>query len=226
MYTTVSRKNDSDAKRILLTVTYWKDGVLHKVPATKETVETFLSHYNNGKGYFFFVNSDLNLYACTDNHAINAEMITTVNHLIEATFTYREIESIGMDHDGLTKFISTNGFAFHSDGGHGWLKVPLSLIKYLGINELISGFSYQDSTHAYLEEDCDLTTFLIATGLYRPNPNVFQKQFCQAFMRMVPEVYAHHSPIRNYPHYDVAKNAKRFNSSSLAPLSGRAAKMA
>lgn len=52
-------------------------------------------------------------------------------------------------------------YKFISDNGHGWLRVPLSEVEGLAI----STFSYMDSTHAYLEEDCDMTTFVKAKGL-------------------------------------------------------------
>ena len=52
-------------------------------------------------------------------------------------------------------------YQFISDNGHGWLRVPLSEVEGL----TISTFSYMDKTHAYLEEDCDMTTFVKARGL-------------------------------------------------------------
>lgn len=53
-------------------------------------------------------------------------------------------------------------FDFYSDSGHGWLKVPKGLLSQFGIAEEISSFSYQRGNFAYLEEDCDVTTFCIA----------------------------------------------------------------
>lgn len=52
-----------------------------------------------------------------------------------------------------------------SDPGHGWLRVPHTVITLLGIADQISRFSYLDLTYAYLEEDCDLSVFLDALGL-------------------------------------------------------------
>ena len=48
-----------------------------------------------------------------------------------------------------------------SDPGHGWLKVPVHLIKFLGIHEKITPYSYvnQSGRFAYLEEDCDMWKF-------------------------------------------------------------------
>ena len=50
-------------------------------------------------------------------------------------------------------------FDFYSDSGHGWLKVPKGLLSHFSITEKISSFSYQRGNFAYLEEDCDATTF-------------------------------------------------------------------
>jgi len=42
---------------------------------------------------------------------------------------------------------------------HSWLRVPLSELEQLGINEKISGYSYKDNLYAYLEEDDDEMMF-------------------------------------------------------------------
>ena len=46
---------------------------------------------------------------------------------------------------------------YRYDAGHGWLQVPLGLMGY---SSDVSDFSYHDSTFAYLEEDCDMQSFL------------------------------------------------------------------
>ena len=45
-----------------------------------------------------------------------------------------------------------------SDSGHGWGKVRRALLNKLGIESLISTFSYQRGQYVFLEEDCDLST--------------------------------------------------------------------
>ncbi len=50
----------------------------------------------------------------------------------------------------------------YNDPGHGWGKVPLYLLKNLGITEKITSYSYYRKGFAYLEEDLDLSTFLYA----------------------------------------------------------------
>lgn len=54
---------------------------------------------------------------------------------------------------------SEQSFYLYSDPGHGWLRVPKSLLSELGIAEKITAYSYQRGGFAYLEEDQDLTTF-------------------------------------------------------------------
>jgi hypothetical protein len=51
---------------------------------------------------------------------------------------------------------------WHTDPGHGWLGVPLELLRDLGIQNDISSFSYIGRGVAYLEEDDDAPKFLTA----------------------------------------------------------------
>ena len=55
-------------------------------------------------------------------------------------------------------------FTYYQDPGHGWLAVPRELLHELGIAEDISGFSYQRAETVFLEEDCDMTRFVLAMG--------------------------------------------------------------
>ena len=55
-------------------------------------------------------------------------------------------------------------YHFYSDSGHGWLKVNISELKKLGIENLISGFSYRKGDNVYLEEDQDMLVFIQAKG--------------------------------------------------------------
>ncbi len=52
-------------------------------------------------------------------------------------------------------------YRFFHDPGHGWLEVPVEELKALEILPHITGYSYisRDGHTAYLEEDCDITTF-------------------------------------------------------------------
>ena len=54
-------------------------------------------------------------------------------------------------------------FDFYSDPGHGWLKVPMAVLrKNIGAQwrSVFTPFSYERGEYVYLEEDCDLTRFI------------------------------------------------------------------
>ena len=53
-------------------------------------------------------------------------------------------------------------FTFYQDSGHGWAKIPLALIRELGILDRITEYSYIRKNFVYLEEDCDLSLFDVA----------------------------------------------------------------
>jgi hypothetical protein len=62
------------------------------------------------------------------------------------------------------------------DVAHGWLQVPMKLIRRLNIADKISVFSYKAGGYAFLEEDCDWTIFhraMEANGLtYSVEPEI------------------------------------------------------
>lgn len=49
---------------------------------------------------------------------------------------------------------------FITDPSHGWLEVPIQLIKQLNIQNNITNCSYMNNKNVYLEEDLDAPTFL------------------------------------------------------------------
>ena len=51
---------------------------------------------------------------------------------------------------------------YFTDSGHGWLKVSRDDLATLGLTEKISLFSYTRGDSVYLEEDCDMTAYMIA----------------------------------------------------------------
>jgi hypothetical protein len=53
-------------------------------------------------------------------------------------------------------------FNTYSDPGHGWARVPRRLLELYGIADKITPYSYQRGDYVFLEEDCDLSTFLEA----------------------------------------------------------------
>ena len=49
---------------------------------------------------------------------------------------------------------------FYSDPGHGWGKIKLAALQYLGLVPEISTYSYVRKGDVYLEEDSDLRKLL------------------------------------------------------------------
>ncbi len=58
--------------------------------------------------------------------------------------------------------MKTRTLTLYTDPSHGWLEVNRSDLIALGIEDDISGFSYQKGAKVYLEEDCDLSRFMDA----------------------------------------------------------------
>ena len=83
--------------------------------------------------------------------------------------------------------MSNTTFIYHTDPGHGWLQVPLSIIAELGIAKDISTYSYTDGRCAYLEEDCDAGVFFRAFEEKHGAPPESVTQ------------YKENTPIRNLP---------------------------
>lgn len=79
-------------------------------------------------------------------------------------------------------------FRFISDPGHGWLEVPLSFVRSMGLADKISAYSYVRGNTAYLEEDCD--AYLMLKALKQQNINY-----------ELDEVYQDPTPIRRYARY-------------------------
>ncbi len=62
----------------------------------------------------------------------------------------------------------------HEDPGHGWLEVGRHELERLAIRDDISSYSYQRGDRVYLEEDCDMTTFLEALNKKQHDDNCFE----------------------------------------------------
>uniref|UniRef100_E6QCG2 DNA primase TraC n=1 Tax=mine drainage metagenome TaxID=410659 RepID=E6QCG2_9ZZZZ len=92
-------------------------------------------------------------------------------------------------------FAEGERYPFHSDAGHGWLEVPKSDLKTLGIAGDITPYSYQKGNKAYLEEDKDATTFL--TALEKATGKDLR---WEDVSRDVND--GNQSRIRNYAHYE------------------------
>lgn len=80
-------------------------------------------------------------------------------------------------------------FVFHSDPGHGWIAVKKKELEFLGIDHMISQYSYTKGDTVYLEEDCDASIFV----------DEYRKLFGKS--PTYRESYQEHTPIRSYPRY-------------------------
>lgn len=78
---------------------------------------------------------------------------------------------------------------FFSDPGHGWLSVKRAYLNELGIEHLITPYSYQRGASVYLEEDCDAPRFCAAAKDYG-----WEIKFKESYTDK-------RSPIRSYDHF-------------------------
>ena len=84
--------------------------------------------------------------------------------------------------------MNSRTYMLHTDPGHGWLEVPMTELRRLGIAWSISSCSYRHGDTAYLEEDCDAPRFVEA----------LRAQGIE--VKFVPR-YQEVTPIRRYGHY-------------------------
>jgi hypothetical protein len=84
-------------------------------------------------------------------------------------------------------------FNCYTDSGHSWTKVPIEVLKELGIELKISTYSYWRNGCAFLEEDCDLTV------LFNAMKKIGKEMKLNDFHTN------NSSRIRNYSYYDSSK---------------------
>ncbi len=101
--------------------------------------------------------------------------------------------------DGMYRFIN--------DPGHAWLCVPRWELAQLGIENKISGCSYQHDDYVYLEEDCDMPTYL--KSVYKNSADTCIRHHssilpifceCMEYIRMVEET-TNHDSVMGYERY-------------------------
>lgn len=78
---------------------------------------------------------------------------------------------------------------FHSDAGHGWLEVPMEIIKHLNLSKKISSYSYKKKDMAYLEEDSDAGICISA----------MKEHNYHFYIKNLPQQDP--NPIRSYPRF-------------------------
>ena len=106
-----------------------------------------------------------------ESHTFNAEHYSDKNRFI--AFGHK-VKCIKKDFKDISTFYRGNKsdckfvfskmetYTFYSDPGHSWLKVKISELVELNIQDKISIYSYINGEYAYLEEDCDAGIFLRA----------------------------------------------------------------
>ena len=82
-------------------------------------------------------------------------------------------------------------FTFFNDPGHGWLRVPVDFLKFVGLKTKdFSSYSYRYVDMVYLEEDCDAPLFLNACKLSNVNPVIKEDHTNnESFVRNLPSIY-------------------------------------
>jgi hypothetical protein len=80
-------------------------------------------------------------------------------------------------------------YVYHQDSAHGWLEVPARELRIMGLQDMITPYSYLRQGKAYLEEDVDMEAFLDIRKLL-PRPVKIQYNYMDGMCH-----------IRNYPHY-------------------------
>ncbi len=105
-------------------------------------------------------------------------------------------------------FISQN---FYTDGGHGWLKVSKFRLEKLQIADKITGCSFMRGDYTYLEEDCDLSTYVKALlkqenvedveGKVTNEYKTFMREFWNRTTTHDSSCSTRGSKIRNYSRY-------------------------
>lgn len=89
-------------------------------------------------------------------------------------------------------------FKFHNDAGHGWLAVKRAFLNELDLGPEISGYSYQRGSTVYLEEDGDLSRFVLALVNKGWKRGVdWEMSVCRPRSGKFPD----RSPIRSYESY-------------------------
>lgn len=99
----------------------------------------------------------------------------------------------------------TQFFHWHDDGSHAWLQVPIALLFDLHIEEKISYYSYMEGKYAYLEEDCDASTFLNAIF---ESSKWYENPILMGAFRCIPRTYFENgAPCREFKSFD-SRNVK------------------
>jgi len=90
--------------------------------------------------------------------------------------------------------MTTRELKFFSDPSHGWLRATIADLVLFNIVNEITHYSYSHGLYVYLEEDCDIATYLAAAKQHGVTVHIQER----------PEL-AFDSVIRTYDKYDPKK---------------------
>ena len=104
-------------------------------------------------------------------------------------------DKIGQSITVLKNKLRRSEHIYHEDAGHGWLKVPKSLLAILGIADQITGYSYEYMGQAYLEEDQDAVLYMKTLFPEGFNTETY-RQFRDLYIKVIND--GDESNIRNF----------------------------
>jgi len=113
---------------------------------------------------------------------------------------------------------------FFTDGSHGWLKVSKKRLDKLNILDKITSCSFMRGDYVYLEEDCDLSTYieglLLLKGIERNSEayNAFMKEFWSKTTINDTSDSRNGSIIRTYENYKNYSDAEQQEKNKLIDL--------
>ena len=93
-------------------------------------------------------------------------------------------------------------YTYFTDPGHGWLRVTRKELVNLGIDKDITPYSYARGAWVYLEEDCDMATFMRAKGWLQDNGRAVEG-FWDSGVIKHKNCLTRQSTIRSYGRYFV-----------------------
>ena len=94
-------------------------------------------------------------------------------------------------------------YTYFTDPGHGWLRVTRKELVTLGIDKDITRYSYARGAWVYLEEDCDMATFMRAKGWLQDNGRAVEG-FWDSGVIKHKNCLTRQSTIRSYDRYFIA----------------------
>lgn len=92
-------------------------------------------------------------------------------------------------------------YRFHTDPGHGWLEVPVEVVRQVGVLDKVSEYSYYSPSRKvlFLEEDCDAPLLNRFLGIERADGSFDQEAYNQHIEEVVYRT--EQAPLRGLPRF-------------------------